>query len=88
MCNQDTCVYFNGPPSVVIGNNYCAGLGSQCCDVILVKGRINSENPKGSGFLNGKQMGNRWGGMEMMRSVYEQPGTRVDGSSHSKEGSK
>ncbi len=21
MCNQDTCVYFNGPPSVVIGNN-------------------------------------------------------------------
>jgi hypothetical protein len=31
-------------------------------------------------------MGNRWGGMEMRRSVYEQPGTRVDGSYRSKEG--
>jgi hypothetical protein len=33
-------------------------------------------------------MGNRWGGMEMRRSVYEQPGTRVDGSCHSTGGSK
>ncbi len=49
---------------------------------------MTRENPKGSGFLNGKHMGNRWGGMETMRSVYEQPGTRVDGSCHSKEGSK
>jgi hypothetical protein len=31
-------------------------------------------------------MGNRWGGMGMRRSVYEQPGTRVDGSYRSKEG--
>jgi hypothetical protein len=22
VCNQDTCVYFNGPPSVVIRNTY------------------------------------------------------------------
>ncbi len=33
-------------------------------------------------------MGREWGGMETGRSVYEQPGTRVDGSCHSKEGSK
>jgi hypothetical protein len=33
-------------------------------------------------------MGREWGGLDMGRSVYEQPGTRVDGSCHSKEGSK
>ncbi len=49
-------------------------------------GALTRENPKGSGFLNGEQMGNRLGGMEMGRSVYEQPGTRVDGSYRSKEG--
>ncbi len=58
----------------------CAGLGSQCCNVVLVKGRINL----GSGFLNGKQMG-RDGEEEIS---LEQPGTRVDGSYRSKEGSK
>jgi hypothetical protein len=52
------------------------------------RGALTRESPRGSGFLNGKQMGNRWGGMEMIISVYEQPGTRVDGSYHSKEGSK
>jgi hypothetical protein len=52
------------------------------------RGELTWENHKGSGFLNGKQMGNRWGGMEMRGSVYEQPGTRVDGFYRSKEGSK
>jgi hypothetical protein len=47
--------------------------------------KLTGENHKGPGFLNGKQMGNRWGEMEMGRSVYEQPGTRVDGSYRSKE---
>jgi hypothetical protein len=42
-------------------NMYCAGLGNQSCDVVLVKGALAWENHKGSGFLNGKQMGNRWG---------------------------
>jgi hypothetical protein len=50
------------------GTHY-AGLGSQCCDVVLVKGCINLGKPRRAGFLNGKQMGNRWGGMEMRRSV-------------------
>ncbi len=39
----------------------CAGLGNQSCDVVLVKGALTRENHKGSGFLNGKQMGNKWG---------------------------
>jgi hypothetical protein len=38
----------------------CAGLGNQSCDVVLVKGALAWENHKGSGLLNGKQMGNRW----------------------------
>ncbi len=32
--------------------------------------------------------GEQWGGMEMMKSVYEHPGTRVDGFYRSKDGSK
>jgi hypothetical protein len=39
----------------------CAGLGNQSCYVVLVKGALTWENHKGSGFLNGKQMGSRWG---------------------------
>ncbi len=45
---------------------------SQIRDVVLVRCIFNSGNPRGSGFWNGK-------GMEMGRSVYEQPGTKVDG---------
>jgi hypothetical protein len=68
----------------------CAGLRNQSCDVVLVKGALTWENHKGSGAseweTDGEQTGSRWGGMEMRRSVYEQPGTRVDGSYRSKEG--
>jgi hypothetical protein len=58
----------------------------------LSKGRISLGKPQGVGVseweTDGEQMERRWGGMEMKRSVYEQPGTRVDGSYRSKEGSK
>jgi hypothetical protein len=40
---------------------------------------------RGSGFWNRGYMSK---GREMGRSVYEQPGNEVDGSCHSKEGSK
>ncbi len=57
---------------------------------LLSKGRIKLGKPQGVGVseweTDGEQMGFRWGGMEMRRSVYEQPGTRVDGSHRSKEG--
>jgi hypothetical protein len=43
-------------------------LVSQIRDVILVRSIFNPGNPRGSGFWNGE-------GMEMGRSVYEQPGT-------------
>jgi hypothetical protein len=42
-------------------------------------------NSGGSGFWNEGYMGK---GREMRRSVYEQLGNEVDGSYHSKEGSK
>ncbi len=61
---------------------------SQVRDVVLVMRIFSSgalENPRGSGFWKGEYMGK---GMEQGRSVYEQPGTKVDRSYHSKEGSK
>jgi hypothetical protein len=60
---------------------YCSGLVGQYCDVVLVGGAFSSGKPQGVGI-------SEWGGGETGRSVYEQPGTRVDGSYHSKEGSK
>jgi hypothetical protein len=42
-------------------------------------------NPRGSGFWNEWYMSK---GREMKSLVYEQPGNKVDGSYHSKEGSK
>jgi hypothetical protein len=42
-------------------------------------------NPGGSGFWVGGYMSQ---GREMGKLVYEQPGNEVDGSCHSKEGSK
>jgi hypothetical protein len=42
-------------------NTSCAGLGSQCCDVVLVRGRVNSGKPQGVGIsewgADGEQMG-------------------------------
>jgi hypothetical protein len=40
---------------------HCAGLGNQSWDVVLVKGALTWENHKGSGLLNGKQMGSKRG---------------------------
>jgi hypothetical protein len=47
-------------------------LVSRIRDVVLVRRIFSSGKPQGSGFWNGE-------GMEMGRSVYEQPGTKVDG---------
>jgi hypothetical protein len=46
---------------------------------------LDLENPGRSGFWVGGYMNK---GREMGISVYEQPGNEVDGSCHSKEGSK
>ncbi len=50
-------------------------LGSRINDVVLVRRIFSSGKPQGVGILE-------WGGdregMEMGRSVYEQPGTKVD----------
>jgi hypothetical protein len=50
-------------------------LVSQVRDVVLVKCIFSSGKPQGSGFWKGEYMRK---GMEMGRSVYEQPGTKVD----------
>jgi hypothetical protein len=57
-------------------------LGSQCCpnECIFGVGKL-----QGSGFWNEGYMSQ---GREMGGLVYEQPGNKVDGSCHSKEGSK
>ncbi len=47
-------------------------------NVVLINVYLDLENPRGSGF-RGEGMG---------KLVYEQPGNEVDGSCHSKEGSK
>jgi hypothetical protein len=60
-------------------------LVSQVRDVILMNVYLDLENSGGSGFRNEGYMSK---GREMGRSVYKQPGNEVDGSYHSKEGSK
>jgi hypothetical protein len=50
-------------------------LVSQVRDVVLVMCTFSLGNPRGLGFWKGEYMGK---GMEMGRSVYEQPGTEVD----------
>jgi hypothetical protein len=50
-------------------------LVSQVHDVVLVMCIFSSGKPQGIGILEREYMGN---GMEMGRSVYEQPGTKVD----------
>jgi hypothetical protein len=46
-------------------------LVSRIRDVVLIRRIFSQENRRGSGFWNGEGMG-------MGRSVYEQPGTKVD----------
>ncbi len=60
-------------------------LVTQVRDVVLMNVYLDLRNSGGSGFWNEGYMGK---GREMGRSVYEQPGNEVDGSYHSKEGSK
>jgi hypothetical protein len=59
------------------------GLGSQCRpnECLFWVGK-----PRGVGISGGE--GARWQDGEMQGSVYEQPKREVDGSHHSKEGSK
>ncbi len=54
-------------------------------NVVLMNVHLSLENPGGSGFQVGGYMSQM---REMGKSVYEQPGNRVDESCHSKEGSK
>ncbi len=54
-------------------------------NVVLINVYLDLENPGGLGFREGGYMSKvrEWGSL-----VYEQPGNEVDGSCHSKEGSK
>jgi hypothetical protein len=64
---------------------FCArayGLGSQCRPNECILG---SGKPRGVGISGGRVYEP---GEEMGKLVYEQPGNEVDGSCHSKEGSK
>ncbi len=54
-------------------------------NVVLMSVYLDLENPGGSGFRVGGYMCQM---REMGKSVHEQPGNEVDGSCHSKEGSK
>ncbi len=54
-------------------------------NVVLMNVYLDLENPGGSEFWVGGYMSQ---GREIGESVYEQPGNEVDGSCHSKEGSK
>jgi hypothetical protein len=50
-------------------------LVSQICDVVLARGTFSSGKPHGVGIL---EWGENGEGMGMGRSIYEQPGTKVD----------
>jgi hypothetical protein len=60
-------------------------LVSQVRDAILMSVYLGVGNPRRSGFWNEGYMSK---GREMESLVHEQPGNEVDGSYHSKEGSK
>jgi hypothetical protein len=60
-------------------------LMGRVCNVVLMNVYLGLENPGGSGFRVGGYMSQV---REMGKLVYEQPGNEVDGSCHSKEGSK
>ncbi len=54
-------------------------------NVVLMNVYLGLEKPQGG---RGSGWGARWAGEGMQGSVYEQPKEEVDGSCHSKEGSK
>jgi hypothetical protein len=56
--------------------NSVLDLVSQICNVVLVRGTFGSGKPQGDGILG---WGGNGEGMEVGRSVYKQPGTKVDG---------
>jgi hypothetical protein len=60
-------------------------LVSQVRDAVLRNVYLDLGNSRGSGFWNEGYMSKE---REMGRSVYEQPGNEVDGSYHSRKGSK
>ncbi len=60
-------------------------LVSQVRDVVLMSVYLDLGNPGGRNF---EMRGYMSKGREMEKLVYEQPGNEVDGSYHSKEGSK
>jgi hypothetical protein len=60
-------------------------LVSQVRDAFLMSVYLGVRNPRASGFWNEGYMSK---GREIESLVYEQPGNEVDGSCHSKEGSK
>ncbi len=60
-------------------------LVGRVCNVVLMNVYLDLENPGGSGFWVRGYMSQV---SEMGKLVYEQPGNEVDGSCHSKEGSK
>ncbi len=57
----------------------------QVCNAFLMNIYLDVRNPRGSGFWNEGYMSRE---REMESLVYEQPGNEVDGSYHSKVGSK
>jgi hypothetical protein len=57
----------------------------QVRDAFLMDVYLDVRNPRGLGFWNVGYMSK---GREMESLVYEQPGNKVDGSCHNKEGSK
>ncbi len=60
-------------------------LVGQLRDVVLMNVYLDLGNPREAGFWDGGYMSK---GRKIERSVYEQPGNKVDGSYHSQEGSK
>ncbi len=55
-------------------SSYCAGLASQCCDVVLAGAHLARESPRGSGFWNGEGMGRDGNGEISLRASWDQGG--------------
>jgi hypothetical protein len=54
--------------------NTCSGLASRCCDVVLVGAHLARENPRGSGFRNGEEMGRDGNGEISLQATWDQGG--------------